>query len=172
MHGVFDGAMQFFTSLPSLLPVLMVALLARRDGARHIAIQATALGIALLVALVGLPTPGDPGSIGLYARGYLVALGLLILSNLRLQAGLVLVVVLAAGALTGLEAGNAVTGGPTTGFAPAVGFVASAIALYLPTALIAGRYPHGWQRIAMRVLASWIAAIAAIDIAFMIVRSG
>jgi hypothetical protein len=43
MHGVLDGAVQFFTSLPSLLPVLMVALLARRDGARHIAIQAAAL---------------------------------------------------------------------------------------------------------------------------------
>ncbi len=161
----------FFTALEFLLPVLMVALLARRDGAQHIAIQATALSVALLVALVGLPTPGDPGSIGLYARGYLVALGLLILSNLRLQAGLVLVVVLAAGTLTGLEAGNPVTGGPIAGFAPAAGFVASAIGLYLPAALIAGRYPHGWQRIAIRVLGSWIAAIAAIDIAFMTVRS-
>jgi hypothetical protein len=172
MHGVLDGAMQFFTSLPSLLPVLMISLLARHDGAWQIAIQAAALGIALLGALVGLPIPGDSGSTGLYARGYLVVLGLLILSNLRLPAGLVLVVIFAAGTLIGLEAGNPATGGPTTRFAPAAGFVVSAIGMYLPTALIADRYPNGWQRITMRVVASWIAAIAAIDIAFMIVRSG
>jgi hypothetical protein len=74
--------------------------------------------------------------------------------------------------LTGLETGNAVIGYPATGFAPAVGFVSSVICFYLPAALIASRYPEGWQRISMRVVASWIVAIAAIDMAFMIVRSG
>jgi len=172
LHGILDGAALFFTALEFLLPVLLVALLARRHGPRSATIQAAALGIGLLIALLGLPLPGDPSVAGLYARGYLVALGLLVIFNLRLHAGLVLVLVLATGALTGLEAGDAVIVDPATGFAPAVGFLSSAICFYLPAALIASRYTEGWQRIAMRVVASWIAAIAAIDIAFMIVGSG
>jgi hypothetical protein len=171
-HGMLDGAVLFFTALESLLPVLMVALLARRHGFRPVIIQTAALGIGLLIALLSLPVPGDPAAVGLYARGYLIALGLLVLFNLRLHAGLVLLLVLATGTLTGLEIGNAVIVDSATGFAPAVGFVSSAICLYLPAALTANLYPEGWHRIAMRVVASWIAAIAAIDIAFMIGQSG
>ena len=171
LHGILDGAVQF-TALEFLLPVLLVALLARRHGLGSATIQAAALGIGLLVALLGLPVPGDPSAVGLYARGHLAALGLLVLFNLRLPTGLVLVLVLATGTLTGIEAGDAVIVDAATGFAPAVGFLSSAICFYVPAALIASRYPGGWQRIAMRVVASWIAAIAAIDIAFMIVGSG
>ncbi len=164
--------MLFFTALESLLPVLMVALLAQRHGLRPVIIQAAALGIGLLIALLSFPVPGDPDAVGLIARGHLVALGLLVLFNLRLHSGLVLMLVLATGMLTGLEAGNTLIGGPAAGFASMAGFVSSAICFYLPAALISSLYPHGWQRIAMRVVASWIAAIAAIDIAFMIGRSG
>lgn len=172
LHGIFDGAALFFTALEFMLPVLLVALLARRQRDRSVIIQAAALGIGLLIALLGLPLPGEPFAVGLYARGYLVALALLVLFNLRLHTGLVLVLVLATGTLTGMEAGDAVIVDPATGFATAVGFLSSAICFYLPAALIASRYTEGWQRIAMRVVASWIAAIAAIDIAFMIVGSG
>ena len=172
MHGMLDGAVLFFTSLQSLLPVLMVAFLARRHGLRSVAIEAAAPGIGLLIALLSLPVPGDPATIGLYARGYLIALGLLVLLNLRLFGGLVLILGLITGAMIGLEAKAVVVGDSATGLAPAVGFVSSAIGSYLPAALIAGRYTGGRQRIAVRVVASWIAAIAAIDIAFMMVGSG
>jgi hypothetical protein len=172
LHGMLDGAVLFFTALEFLLPVLLVALLARRHGLRPVIIQAAALGIGLLIALLSVPVPGDPDAVGLIARGYLVALGLLVLFNLRLHSGLVLMLVLATGMLTGLEARNAVIGDAGAGFASAVGFLSSVICFYLPAALIASLYPEGWQRIVMRVVASWIAAIAAMDIAFMIVRSG
>lgn len=171
LHGILDGAVAFFTALEFLLPVLMVALLARRHGLRPVITQTAALGIGLLVALLGLPVQGEPAAMESYARGYLVALGLLVLFNLRLHAVLVLVLVLAAGTLTGIEAGIVLIGEPPTEFVSAVGFVSAAICFYLPAALIANHYPHGWQRIAMRVVASWIAAIAVIDIAFMIARS-
>jgi hypothetical protein len=167
-HGMLDGALLFFTSLESLLPVLMVALLVRRQGLRNIIVQAAALGIGLLGAFLSLPSLSDPTAVGLYARGYLVALGLLVLVNLRLHSGVVMVLVLAAGTLTGLEAGNAVVVNRATGFAFAVGFLSSVISVYMAAALIVSRYTAGWQRIAMRVMASWIVAIATIDIAFMV----
>lgn len=100
MHGILDGAVLFFTALEFLLPVLMVALLARRHRLRPVIMPAAALGIGLLIALLGLPLPGDPSAVGLYARGYLIALGLLVLFNLRLHTGFVLVLVLATGVLT------------------------------------------------------------------------
>jgi hypothetical protein len=54
LHGMLDGVVLFFTALESLLPVLMVALLARRHGLRPVVSQAAALGIGLLIALLGL----------------------------------------------------------------------------------------------------------------------
>jgi hypothetical protein len=130
------------------------------------------LGIALIIGLLALPVAGDPVTVGLYARSYLIALALLVLFNLRAHAGLVLVLGLVTGALTGLEFKAVLIGDPATGFSPAVGFIASAICFHLPVALIASRHPHGWQRIAIRVVAGWIAAIAAMDIAFTIGRPG
>jgi hypothetical protein len=172
LHGTLDGVVQFFTALESVLPVLLVALLARRHGLRFVTIHAAALAIGLLIALLSFPETKDSLADGLYARGYLIALGLVVLFNLRLHDGLVLVLVLAAGTLTGLEARSALLGDPTTGFGPVAGFVFSAICFYLPATLLASLYSRGWPRIAMRVVASWIAAIAAMDMTFMIVRPG
>jgi hypothetical protein len=173
MHALLDGAGVFFTTLQYLLPVLMAALLVRdpRPGLQPVALQLVALGIALGGGLCCLPVGGDPALVGLYGRVYLIALGLLVLFNLRPHAALVLVLILLTGALTGLEARSSVLGDPATGLAAAAGFIFAAVCLYLPVALIAGRHSHGWQRLAIRVAASWIAAIAAIDIAFMLGRS-
>lgn len=167
LHGALDGAVLFFTALKFLLPILLLALLAWHHRLRPVIIQAAALGFGLLIALLGPPLLGEPSTAALYARGYLVALGLLVLSNLRLHTGLVLALGLATGTLTGLESLDAVKVDPEAGFAPSVGFLLAAICLYLPAALITSRYTGGWQRIALRVVASWIAAIAAIDIALM-----
>jgi len=172
LHGAMDGAFLFFTALEFLLPVFLVSLLPGRNISRSVSLRAAALWIGLLVGLWVLPVPADLVTVGLYARVYLIALGLLILLDLRLPAGLVLMLILATGALTGLEARNAVVNSSAAGLALPFGFVLSAICLYLPAALVASHYAEGWQRIAMRVVASWIAAIAAVDIAFMIDRSG
>ncbi|MCG7911405.1 MAG: HupE/UreJ family protein [Candidatus Thiodiazotropha taylori] len=172
LHQISDGVVLFFTALEFLLPVLIVALLAQPNELRLAIIQAAALGIGLLTAVVGLQIPGDPSALGLYARGYLIVLGLLVLTNLRIPTGVVLVVVLVTGMLTGLEAGEAVNDDPAAGSELIVGFLSSAICFYFSATLVASRYTEGWQRIAMRVVASWIVAIAVLDIAFMSVRSG
>jgi hypothetical protein len=44
LHGILDGAVLFFTALEFLLPVLMVALLARLHRLHPVIIQAAALG--------------------------------------------------------------------------------------------------------------------------------
>lgn len=170
-HQLLDGALLFFTAPASFLPVLLVALLAQRRRPRAVAVQAAVLALGLLAGILALPVAADPAAPGLYARGYLVAIGLLVLLNLRLHTAVVLLLVLVTGMLTGMEAGSAADGGLLGNFAGAMAFVLSAACLYMPSALIADRYPDGWQRIAMRVMGSWIAAIAVIDITFMIVRS-
>ena len=172
LHGAMDGAFLFFTALEFLLPVFLVSLLAVRRVSRLVSLEVAALWIGLLTGLWVLPVPADLATVSWYARVYLIVLGLLILFDLRLHTALVLALILATGALTGLEARNAIFDGSAAGLALPFGFVLSAICLYLPAALVASHYAEGWQRIAMRVVASWIAAIAAVDIAFMIDRSG
>ena len=172
LHLAMDGALVFFTTLGFLLPVFLVSLLAEHRTSRFFSLQAATLGMGLMVGLWVLPAPADLVNPGLYARGYLIALGFLILFNLRLPAALVLVLLIATGALTGLEARHAIIGSPASGLALPFGFVLSAICFYLPATFIASRYPDGWQRTAIRVVASWVAAIASIDIAFMIAPPG
>ena len=169
---MMDGALLFITSIQYLLPVLMIALLVRRVEYPRIALQAAALGIGLLIALSVLPPPGDPASLPLYARGYLIVLGLLVLADLRLHAGLVLILTLGTGGVIGLELKATVIDDPASGTLPTIGFISSSILSYLLAGLFSGVCRLGWQRIAIRVAGSWIAAIAAIDIAFMIARSG
>ena len=172
LHAAMDGAVMLVTALEFLLPVFLVSLLAGRRVARFVFLQAAVLGIGLLLGLWVLPGPADLATIGLYARVYLIGLGLLVLFDLRLYAGVVLLLLLATGGVTGLEARSAITADPAAGLVLTFGFVLSAICLYLPTALIASRFGGGWQRIAIRVAASWIAAIAAVDVAFMIAPPG
>lgn len=172
LHGLTGGAALFASSVQYLLPVVTVALLAGHHGRPPVVLQATTLTLGLLIGLSGLLAPGDPLSLALFARGHLIVLGLLMLADMRLHAVLIVTLCLLTGGVTGLELKVTSIANPWAELLPSVGFVTTAVFIFLIVGLVSNTYRAGWQCIAIRVAGSWIAAIAAIDIAFMIGRPG
>jgi biotin transporter BioY len=51
---------------------------------------------------------------------------------------------------------------------PTLGFLISAAAVFTAAGLISHRFRTGWQRIAIRIVGSWLAAIGVIYVAFLL----
>lgn len=169
MHGVEDGAMLFATSVQYLLPVLAAALLTSDEQRRYFHFSAfIPLAVGIVAGILGHYMLAEmPFSVAL-ARSYLVFLGLLVVLDARFREGIVALLGLVAGLLVGSEFGLTPIGGLLSDPAPTLGFVAAAALLYTVVDLLTHRYRSGWQRIAIRVAGSWIAAIALIYIAFVV----
>jgi hypothetical protein len=150
-HGVADGARVFAGSLQYLLPVLAAALIARRGS--HASLRNDAFSIVGGISL------------GMFG-GYVVTDALTVVVLARIQ--LVSLLSILAGGLVGLEHGVTPSGDPLAGPQLALGFLLSAAAVFTVTGLISHRFRTGWQRIAIRVVGSWLAAIGAIYVAFLI----
>jgi urease accessory protein len=169
LHGVEDGAMLFATSVQYLLPVLAAALLTSDEQRRYFHYSAFApLAVGILAGIVGNYLLEEMPFNVAVARSYLVFLGLLIVLDARFREGIVALLSLIAGLLVGSEYGLFPLGGSLASVAPTLGFLAAAALLYTVVDLLTHRYRSGWQRIAIRVAGSWIAAIALIYIAFVV----
>jgi len=166
-HGVIDGVLLFAGSLQYLLPVLAAALLARRGP--HAIIRNDALSIVggiVLGSFVGNAVT-DALTVALLARVQLVLLGLIVLADLRLPAIVVSLLCALTGGLVGLEHGVAPLGNLVTDPAPTIGFLLTAAAVFSAAGLVSHCFRTGWQRIAIRVAGSWLAAIGAIYVALL-----
>jgi hydrogenase/urease accessory protein HupE len=153
----YDGFAHFFTAPETLLPVLALALLAGLRG--------PAFGRALLLCLPVAWLAGACGSVWLAPRaalplgtaGVTLAFGALVAADVALPrlcvAGFAGGLGLFAGALSGADLARA--------SAPLTLAMGTTCALFITTALIAGRVTSlraPWTRIAVRVAGSWIAA--------------
>jgi hypothetical protein len=167
-HRLTDGLSLFAMSVQYLLPVLSVALLAGRQRRPRIAFLAGALALGLLIGLFGVPWRADHSTLVVLARGYLVVLGLLVLADMRLDGVFTGTLCLLAGGLIGLERPAGSIADPLTVLLPNAGFVAAAVVLFVLAGLLSHRCRVGWKGIAVRVAGSWIAAIALLDLAFLI----
>lgn len=169
LHGVEDGAMLFVTSVQYLLPVLAAALLTSDEQRRYFHYSAFApLAVGIVAGILAHYMLADiPFNLAL-ARSYLVFLGLLVVLDARFREGIVALLSLIAGLLVGSEYGATPMGGSLSNPAPTMGFLVAAALLYTVVDLVTHRYRSGWQRIAIRVAGSWIAAIALIYIAFLV----
>ena len=169
-HGVVDGARAFAGSLQHLLPVLAVALVARRRSRASVRNDVLSIVGGVSLGMFCSYLVSDALAVVVLARAQLVLLGLIALSNLQLSAALVSLLCIAAAGAVGLEYGVTPSGDPLARPAPALGFLLAAAAAFGAVALAAQHFQTGWQRIAIRVLGSWIAATGMIYLAFLIVQ--
>jgi hydrogenase/urease accessory protein HupE len=153
----YDGFAHFFAAPETLLPVLALALLAGLRG--------PAFGRAVLLWLPVAWLAGACGSVWLAPRpalplataGVTLAFGALVAADVALPR---LCVAGFAGGL-GLFAGALAGADLATGGAPVTLAAGATCALFVTTALVAGRVTSlraPWTRIAVRVAGSWIAA--------------
>jgi len=153
---VYDGIAHFALTLEDLLPAFALALLAGlrgKDHARHVVIAlplAWFLGGGLGMFFTAHP-PIVPGWLPLLALGILVA------SDLALPRTATTTIAIVFGTLLGFENGISMAQTGTGGR----GVLGASVAVFVLTTLVAAcvaAWRTGWLRIAWRVAGSWIAA--------------
>jgi hypothetical protein len=169
-HGVVDGVRAFAGSIQYLFPVLAAALIARRGSGASLRNDLLSLIAGVALGMFGGCVATDALSVVVVARIQLILLGLIVLSDLRLPTALVSFLCLLAGGVVGLEHGVTPSGDPWNQPAPALGFLLTASAAFTAGGLVSQRFRTGWQRIAIRVVGSWLATIGAIHLAFLIAQ--
>jgi len=167
-HGVVDGARVFASSLQYLFPVLAAALIARRASRASLRNDALSLIGGITLGMLGSYAVTDALAVVFAARIQLILLGLIVLTDLRLPAAIISPLFILAGALVGLEHGVTPLGDPVAEPKLTLGFALSSAAVFTAVGLISQRFRTGWQRIAIRVVGSWLAAIGAIYVASLI----
>jgi len=167
-HGVVDGARIFAGSIQYLLPVLAAALVARRGSRASLRNDVLSLAGGVTLGMFGGYVVTDALTVVVVARIQLILLGLIVLTDLRLPATIISPLCILAGALVGLEHGVTPLGDPVAESKPTLGFLLSAAAVFTAAGLVSQRFRTGWQRIAIRVVGSWLAAIGVIYVAFLI----
>ena len=167
-HGVVDGARVFAGSLQYLLPVLAAALIARRGSHASLRNDALSLIGGVTLGMFSSYVVTDALTVVILSRIQLILLGLIVLTDLRLPAAIISPLCILAGALVGLEHGVTPLGDPLAEPKLTLGFALSAAAVFTAAGLVSQRFRTGWQRIAIRVVGSWLAAIGAIYVAFLI----
>lgn len=167
-HGLADGARLTVGSVQFLFSVLAAALLTCREARPNYLYGAIALVTGMVLGVFGSYLISTEMPVVLMVRCWLIFLGLLILSDIRLPGRIVNVLRFLSGGLAGLEFGVIPFIDPLQDPSPTTGFVVVSIAIFFAFIFPANHYRSGWQRISIRVAGSWIAAIAMITAAFLL----
>jgi hydrogenase/urease accessory protein HupE len=167
----YDGALHLLLSPADLLALVAVAMLAGLGGRR--------MGRWVVMALPAAWLAG--GSIGLgvgtaiaapwFSAGLLVLAAVLVTMDVRLPPPAVLALAVLIGALHGLLNGSALS---VMGAGPValLGVVATVQVIGLMVAAVVVSLHAAWTRIAVRVAASWIAAVGMLMAGWLINGSG
>ena len=167
MHGMTDGAWFFFTSAQYALLVL-VAGLPNFRGTQMRIYHAVLLFTAGLLAGTSCYFAGvDASSLDTLAPAYIISLGLLVLIDLNLPSVVLACLYLVSGTLVGLGLLTDIAD-EAAKVAIATSFLLLTMALFTASTLASRFSPGGWQRISVRVVASWSAAIASISLVVIV----
>ena len=164
-YGAYLGAaIHPLTELDHLLALLAVGLLAGQQGAPATwrAVAALIVGLLFGVALATVPTlvPIERSLLTVFNLASFFVLGALVAAALRLPSWLVVALAAIVGASHGLE--NGLDLGDALSVFSGLGVITAGLIAATPVAALAANLRAGWQRIAVRVGGSWIAAIGLI----------
>lgn len=162
----YDGMAHFFVSPEDLLVVVALSLLGGISGKRVARWVAVALPLAwLLGMLVGTKFPAASGSAPAIVAMTLLLSGLLVCASPQVSLRAILPLVAAIGAVHGWLNGEALASTETSLLA-GLGIVSAATVLGLLLSAASVSLTASWQRVAVRVAGSWIAAIGLLAIAW------
>lgn len=166
MRALLDGAL-FVVSPTNLLALIAIALFAGRYGRVFVAALAFGIGVAsgaLVIATAMRNFPAMETQLGLAALT-----GLFVAAGYRPPFVIPLLLSFAGGEALALNAPpQAITLAGAALSQVATGL--AGIALFLLVTLCAAIANHGWQRIALRVAGSWIAASAILVLVLRLAR--
>jgi hypothetical protein len=168
LHGFIDGVLYLVTSLQFMMLVIAAGLLPIRgsNAALHFDLIAFFLGIFAGI-LFYRPVMED---VTLTMIGYitLILLGTIVLIGVGIPRAILYVLYGLTAILLGLQLHVGMREVETAKTVVTLGFVISALVLFSLSVLTARCYKTGWQHVSIRVIGSWIVAIASISLVISI----
>lgn len=164
-YGAFLGAaIHPLISLDHLLAFLGVGLLAGQQGTpaarRTVAAFVAGLLLGVVLSTVLPASPDALRFLGVFNLASLLVLGAFAAAALRLPLWLVAFLAALFGASHGLE--NGIDLADALSVLSALGVLTAGLVATAPVAVLVVKLRAGWQRVAVRVAGSWIAAIGLI----------
>lgn len=164
-YGVFlDAAIHPLTEIDHVLAFFALGLLAGQQGTpaarRSVAAFIAGLLLGVVLSTILPVSPDALRFLGGLNLASLFVLGALAAAALRLPSWLVAFLAALFGASHGLENGLDLAGALSV--LSAVGILAAGLVAAAPVAVLVVRLRAGWQRVAVRVAGSWVAAIGLI----------
>jgi urease accessory protein len=160
----YGGLLHPTTALEQALPLVALGLLAGQNGPRPARwlLLAVPIAFALGTSLGGVLPP--PPYLWVINAGSFLLLGLLLAFDGALPLPLLLGLGAGLGLSHGLANGTGMAGGTDPWLFVLGGALAALMAILLPSALVVS-LESAWQRIAVRIAGSWIAAVGAMILA-------
>lgn len=162
----FDGVAHFFVSPDDLLVVVAIALLsglAGKTAARQLVVM---LPVAWLTGtMAGIRLAGRIEGCGWISAVTLLAAGLLLGINPKLPPRVFVLMAIVIGGVHGTMNGAAMAATETSALA-SIGIVVAAGIVALLLSAAAASLTTLWQKIAVRVIGSWVAAIGLLALAW------
>jgi len=159
----YAGSFHLLTAIEHLIPMIALGLLAGQQGTKISRLMVFLIPVTLIIGtLVGIYTSGLTFSIYINSFSFLLIGGLVAL-NKKLSPNLILLIILILGITHGYSNGTAFE--PTLSvFNYVIGVATTGLIIVTIFAGIALSVKKDWQKIAVRVAGSWIAAIGLITL--------
>ena len=163
----YAGSLHLLTAIEHMIPMIALGLLAGQQGTRASRIMTVSVPIALAAGtVIGISVSELSFSVYINSFSFLLVGGLVALNN-NLPSRFILVIAAILGITHGYSNGNAIE--PTLSAINYVSGVASSglvlVSLFAGLAISAEKE---WQKIAVRVAGSWIAAIGLISVPMLL----
>ena len=168
LHGFIDGVLYLVTSLQFMMLVIAAGLLPMRgsNASLHFDLIAFLFGI-FAGSFIYIPVMEDV-TLTMIVYTTLILLGTIVLIGVGIPRSILCVLHGLTAILLGLQLHVGMREVEAANPVVTLGFIISALILFSLSVLAARSYKTGWQHLSIRVIGSWIVAIASISLVISI----
>lgn len=162
LHGMTDGASLFFTSAQYALLVLVTGLMNSRVTQYRTHHSVLIFFAGLFAGILFYYTGIKVSSMQVIAHVYLIVLGLVVLTDFDIRSAALVCLYLITGMFIGLGLAVDIENGMMKTVI-SMSVILLAIIVFSASVTASRLAATGWQRISVRIIASWVAAIAIVS---------
>lgn len=168
LHGLIDGVLYLVTSLQYMMLVIAAGLLPMKGSNATLHFDLIAFLFGIFASIFFYVPVMEDMTLNLIVYTTLILLGTIVLIGVGLPRPILYVLYGLTAILLGLQLNAGMREVEAANTVVTLGFIISALILFSLSVLAARFYKTGWQHVSIRVIGSWIVAIASISLVISI----